>query len=297
MGGAALWFDGIYLDRPLDELKPLYTNSESKFIEIDGMQVHYRDQGQGPTLVVLHGVNSSLHTWEDWVHNLNRDFRIISLDLPGYGLTGPDPQARYRPIDTANFLDHFTDALDLDPFHLAGNSRGGAVAWTFAALYPDKVKRLVLLDSAGLPRDEPRTPLLRIQTIPVVKEFISVVTPKWITAIGVKQVYGDVSLVTDELVDAYHYLMLREGNRVAGSQALAQLYSDYEVIEKLKTLPHKTLILWGDQDNWIAPKYGIRLADMIPNSQRITYSGVGHIPMEEIPEQTANDVRKFLLAQ
>lgn len=290
-----LWVDGIYFDKPVEEMAAVYANDQSQFIDIDGMNVHYRDEGQGPTLILLHGVNSSLHTWEGWVEYLKKDFRIISLDLPGYGLTGPHPQHRYTMEDTAQFLDKFTNAIGVSHFHLAGNSRGGNVAWTFAVLYPEKVDRLVLLDSAGLPRDEPRTLLLAIQTMPVVKDVIQNITPKWVTSLGVSQVYGNDDLISEEKRILYHDLVLREGNREAGSKALEQLYPEERLITKLKTLPHKTLIMWGDQDTWIPLKYGDRLEALIPDSTKIVYPGVGHIPMEEIPEQSAKDARAFFL--
>lgn len=290
-----LWFDGVYFDKPVEEIKSLYTNADSKYVKVDGMEVHYRDQGQGPALILLHGVNASLHTWEGWVKNLKADFRIISLDLPGYGITGADPQHRYTMEDSARFLDNFTNAIGVQRFHLAGNSRGGAVAWAFAVLYPEKVDRLLLLDAAGLPRDESRTLLLAIQTMPVVKDIMQVLTPKWVTAWGVRQVYGNDDLISDEIVTLYHDLYLREGNRKAGSLALEQLRPEDQLINGLKSLPHKTLIMWGDQDSWIAPKYGDRLEAIIPNSKKIVYPGVGHIPMEEIPDQTAKDAREFLL--
>src|SRR5271167_4264795 len=99
---------GIRSDLPAAEVEARYATAPSQFITVDGLRVHYRDRGAGPAVVLLHGSNASLFTWEGWVAALSPEHRVITLDLPGHGLTGPDPEGRYSPSEMAELVDHFT---------------------------------------------------------------------------------------------------------------------------------------------------------------------------------------------
>lgn len=280
-------------DIPVGKLIPKYTNASSRFLDVGGVKVHYRDDGRGEALVLVHGMNSSLHTWEGWTEQLEGSYRVIALDLPGFGLTGPDPKKRYSPAQAAQFLHLFTDALGLEHFNLAGNSRGGAIAWNFAVLYPDEVERLILVDAGGLPREEPIPFLVVLQGLPMVSRLFHHITPRWVIEDGVHQVYGDPSLVTEAQVQRYFDLLLRTGNRRAASEivAVGDLHENLDGLSKLKV---PTLVLWGEKDAWILPKYAERFRQRIPRAEVIRYPALGHIPMEEDPAETAADVRKFL---
>jgi len=293
--GVALYFS-INLDKPLETLKPLYTNASSHFMEIDGMSVHYRDEGVSegaPTMLLVHGSNASLHTWEGWVSELKSQYRVISLDLPGHGLTGPHPNKQYDWPYTAEFLKTFVDKLNLKQFVLAGNSRGGAISWNYAVLYPEDGSHLILIDSAGIPWEEARPFMLQLQATPVINTFIEYITPKWVIANTVRQVYGDTEKVTDEKVQLYFDMTLREGNRHANNYRLSQP-SDYSLLPKLAELKVPTLILWGEKDSWVLPKYAGKLQARIPGAALVMYADLGHVPMEEAPKRTVNDVVEFI---
>ena len=134
---------GFYLYSPdisVLELKKTYANQYSKFIEINGMNVHYRDEGEGQAIVLLHGTGASLHTWDKWTEELKNNFRVIRLDLPAYGLTGPHPENKYSLPDYSSFLNSFVESIGVDNFILSGNSLGGAIAWYYASEYKNKVK-------------------------------------------------------------------------------------------------------------------------------------------------------------
>ena len=291
---SALAYDGVYFDHDPEELKQRYANDESEFIEVNGVTIHFRDQGAGPTLLLLHGVNASLHTWDGWAQALADDFRVISLDLPGHGLTGPDPQRRYTWQETADLVVAFADLLELDQFHLAGNSRGGAIAWHLALDYPDRVHKLILLDSAGLPFEDPVPLALQLQMMPVAKDIASIVTPKWLVRDSVDSVYGNPTGIESSIYQRYHDLLLNQGNRRAASEIMQQTFEQDFRHERLSEINHPTLILWGENDQWIRLKYGERMHALMPNSTFKIYQGIGHVPMEEIPQQTAQDVLQFL---
>ena len=139
-------------DRSLADLKPRWALPPSEFLAIDGMLVHLRDQGprdDPAPIVLLHGTSASLHTWEGWVAALQTKRRVISLDLPGFGLTGPFPDGDYRMSHYSAFLAHVLDQLQVPRAVVAGNSFGGQLAWQFALDHPQRVERLVLVDAAG----------------------------------------------------------------------------------------------------------------------------------------------------
>ena len=290
----ALFLAGYRADIPLTDLKIKYENAESEYVRVFGMPVHYRDEGSGPTLVLLHGTGASLHTWDGWIDTLHRDFRIVRLDLPGFGLTGPDPTDDYTVSRYVDFLQAFADALELDRFHLAGNSLGGRIAWNFALAHPDRVAKLVLIDSAGYPRPAPvnESLVFKLARTPGVNWLFTVMTPRSLTEDSLRQVYGNPNKVTESLVDRYFELSLRPGNREAFVERALDAAHDRDGDHRLIAQP--TLILWGTEDRWIPLADGRGFADDIADSRLIAYPGIGHVPMEEIPGPTARATMTFL---
>ena len=136
-------------DIPREKLLNKYANDASQFIELNGMEVHYRDEGQGFPLVLIHGTASSLHTWDVWTEELKDSLRIIRLDLPAFGLTGPHPSHDYRLDTYASLVDELLIYLGVESCYLAGNSLGGAIARKYAENYPQKAQKLLLIDPGG----------------------------------------------------------------------------------------------------------------------------------------------------
>lgn len=283
-------------DIPLDTLKAKYANGVSKFIEIDGMPVHYRLEGKGEsTLVLIHGTGASLHTWERWTEILKNDFKIVRMDLPAFGLTGPHPQHQYRIEDYVLFIDKLLAQLNIAQCHLAGNSLGGQIAWEYALAHPEKVDKLILLDAGGVPSNRKRPWIFRLAQTPVLNQIVRYVTPRSFFENNLKQVYADHSKITDELITRYYELARREGNREAFiERTKTRSASNFEFISKIK---NPTLIQWGEADTWIPLSAGEQLAEKIPNAKLIVYPKVGHVPMEEAPEMTAKDALAFLKKQ
>ena len=281
---------------PVEKLIPKYTTPESEFLLFGGMKVHYRVTGKGPTLVLLHGVASGLHTWNSWQNRLSNDFTVISLDLPGFSLTGPNPNNDYSVIMYMKLLDALFDKLQIDSCFMAGNSFGGFLTWNYAIFNPVRVKKLILIDAAGfLARPEKGNLGFMLAMNPFTKWITYRITPKSIVKKSVEDVYGDKDKVKSKRVQTYYDLNLRKGNREALSQILINLRDMNDQLSSINRISQPTLIMWGDKDKVILLENAEKFRQAISDSRLIIYPGVGHIPMEEIPGTTANDARIFLI--
>ena len=280
--------------RPLSELTNHYTTDESRFIAVDGLRIHYRDEGSGPVLVLLHGVASSLHTWDGWVAELSQTRRVIRFDLPGFGLTGPAADGNYSLAAYVDFVIDVMDTLGIERFVLAGNSLGGSIAWRTTAAHPQRIEKLILVDSGGYPFEAESMPLaFVISQTPLLNRIMEFTLPRSAVESSVRDVYGDPSRVTPELVDRYFDLSLREGNRGALRERFAQLeYQDQSAL--VQTIQQPTLVIWGAQDRLIPPSIARRFEQDLPNGQLVMFAELGHVPHEEAPTETVAAVTKFL---
>lgn len=279
-------------DIPVEKLKAKYTNEESEFIEIQGMQIHYRDEGEGTPLVLLHGTSASLHTWEAWTQVLKKNYRVLRLDLPAYGLTGPHPQRKYDLNMYLSVLHEFFQKKGIREFYLGGNSFGGLLAWEYALAYPQEVQKMILVDASAYPSKRKSPWVFRLAKIPMLNQIVRYVTPKFFFRNNLEQVYGNDAKITDELLNRYYELGLRDGNRQAFIDRIQHISKNHH--EQIKNIQTPTLILWGEKDTWIPLENGQKLDADLPNSKLIVYPGLGHVPMEEDPETTVKDVADFL---
>jgi pimeloyl-ACP methyl ester carboxylesterase len=283
-------------DRSVEQLKPRWADAPSQFLPVLGMQVHLRDEGPRSDpmpIVLLHGTSASLHTWQGWVRALKTERRVITVDMPGFGLTGPAPDADYRIEAYVRFVLAVMDKLGIQRFVLGGNSLGGQVAWQTAAAAPARVDRLILVDAAGYPFQSTSVPLgFRIARMPGVKRLMEYTLPYALVQASVRNVYGDAGKVTPELVERYFELTLREGNRRALAQRFTQL--NFQGYEKIKSIKLPTLILWGGQDRLIPPENAASFQRDIAGSQLVIFETLGHVPHEEDPAVTVDAMRRFL---
>ena len=289
-------------DRPVQTLVARWAPAPpSDFIDVKGQLVHLRDEGpraDATPIVLLHGTGASLHTWEGWVAVLKKTRRVVTLDLPGFGLTGPFT-GQYAPDDyrgdtVARFVLDVMDALKIERAVIGGNSLGGEVAWRAVTLAPQRFERLILADASGYGLAPEGVPLgFRVAALPVVNRIAEHLLPRAVVAGSVRSVYGDPSHVTDALVDRYFELTLREGNRRAMSLRLNQLEAGAHV-DRLKTLALPTLILWGGRDRLIPPAVAQQFARDIRGAQVVVFDGLGHVPQEEDPARTVQAVVEFL---
>ncbi len=282
----------VRFDIPVDKLKTKYANESSRFVSIAGLSVHYRDEGKGFPVVLLHGAASSLQTWDGWVKELSPHYRVIRLDLPGYGLTGPNAEKDYSMHWYVNFLYAFMKELNIKSCYLAGNSLGGHIAAEFAYGHKGLVRKLILIDSGGYPLDESGILAVRMARTPVLRPLVRYATPRFFVAMNIRQVYGMKARLSNDVIDRYYELLLREGNRETFIAMENGKSEDSSAHIKALCLP--TLILWGDRDKIIPVRFAELFHRDIPGSRLIVYEGVGHVPHEEIPEKTAADVSSFL---
>jgi pimeloyl-ACP methyl ester carboxylesterase len=253
--------------------------------------VHYRDEGTGPPLVLLHGTASSLHTWNAWTAALSAHHRTIRMDLPGFGLTGPNHSGDYSIGSYVAFLEAFRQALGLTRFALAGNSLGGQIAWSYAVAHPERVSELILVDSAGFPIEKPAL-AFTLARVPLLSALLAGMDPRHMVRKTLREAYGDPSRVTPELVERYRLLTLREGNREAFVARANAARTDRSA--DLSSLRVPTLVLWGREDRLIPVSHASRFVEAIPGAELVLYEKVGHVPMEEIGERSAADVERFL---
>tara|TARA_B100000809_G_C15071640_1_gene506257 strand:+ start:30 stop:971 length:942 start_codon:yes stop_codon:yes gene_type:complete len=287
----------VYADISVEDLKKEYANEYSKFIEINELQVHYRDEGKGFPIVLLHGTASSLHTWDDWTKELAKNYRVIRMDLPAFGITGPNKNADYSIKAYTTFLHQFLMKINVDRFYLAGNSLGGNIAWNYTAEHPEKIKKLILVDASGLPTNKPQPAIFKMAKMPILSALFLYITPKFFIKKNMKEVYGDENKITDSLITRYHKMALRVGNRQA---FIDRAKIDFKLgakvnLDKLKSIKTPTLLIWGAKDSWIPLNNGKRMDLLLVNSKLVVLENAGHVPMEENPAESLGILKSFLI--
>lgn len=285
-------------DLPLAQLKERWATAPSQFIELQGMSVHVRDEGprdDPQPLVLLHGTSASLHTWDGWAAALSSRHRVIRIDLPGFGLTGPFADGDYRMPHYTAFIVALLDSLKVRQVVLAGNSLGGQIAWETALAYPQRVSRLILVDAAGFPLNSTSVPIgFRIARIPELAPLVSKLLPRQMIEASVRNVYGDPQRVTPQLVDRYYELTLRPGNREALVQRFSQRDDPTLNQARISRIGIPTLIIWGGRDRLIPPANAELFNAAIKGSQVAMFDTLGHVPQEEDAASTVAVVEAFL---
>ena len=287
-------------DIPVEKLKIKYCTNASQFMPLMGMQVHYRDEGpvkDTTPLVLIHGTSSSLNTWDSLtsilLSNAYSNKRVIRMDMPGFGLTGPSPENVYSFDYFSRFLDSFLNKLQVKSCMLAGNSLGGGIAWHYTLAHPEKVKKLILIDATGYPRKNEKGSLgFKIASIPVLNNLLLFVTPKVLVKKSLETVFYNKSYITETTITRYHDLLLSKGNRRAALSLFQNpLQQNAEAIININT---PTLILWGEQDQLISVDNAYLFQKDIKGSVLEVYKSVGHIPMEEVPSLMATSIKHFI---
>ncbi|WP_272149239.1 alpha/beta fold hydrolase [Tenacibaculum aiptasiae] len=303
-------------DLTKEELADRYINSTSKFIKLsNGAEMHYRDNGtlNKHVIVMIHGGFGSLHNWEGWVENLKKEYRVISMDLLGHGLTGAYPSNIYTRHSQRDAIHELLNILNIKKYILEGNSFGGGIALEMALKYPEEVKGLILVDSEGIPNSEngydasqftnekPITPDEREYTK---LSFLERMGSKFIgSSIIKKQLESMIfnkNLINDDFVDFYGRILRYKGNREAQilmfRQELHLVVSGHkmDLLPRLKEIRCPTLVMAGENDTLVPVSVSEKFNNEIKVSELRIIPNTGHMPMIEKPNETVKIVKHFL---
>ncbi|GAB5347937.1 alpha/beta fold hydrolase [Alteriqipengyuania sp. 357] len=289
------------------QMRAKYGGEPSQFVEIgDGVTVHLRDEGprDAPAIMLLHGSNADLHTWQPWVDALKADYRVIRFDQIGHGLTGPDPADDYSQGSFVEDIDEVANTLGLGRFALGGNSMGGGHAVAYALAHPERLDGLVLVDAGGAP-DVARTQKdedgdkgggnigFVIARTPVLNRIVNYITPRSLVEQSLRGSVSNQAIVTDAAVDRYWELLRFPGNRNATRIRFSGERHSFSA-EQVEAIAVPTLILWGEEDRLIPVEAGLWYDTHLPDSRLVVYSGIGHLPHEEAARRSAAYVRQWL---
>lgn len=280
-------------DLPRAELEARYLRSPADLVEIAGTRLHLRDEGprEAPALLFLHGFGSSLQTWDDWADDFARDHRVLRLDLPGSGLSPPDPSGDYTDARTVAILLALLDARGIASVTPIGNSIGGRIAWTFAARHPERTAMLVLISpdgfaSPGFDYDKPPEVGLAVQ-------LMRWLLPRALLRASLAPAYADPRAMTEARVTRYHELMRGPGTREAMIARMAQTVRS-DPVPQLQRIQAPTLLLWGEQDALIPFANAADYLRALPHARLVALPGIGHLPQEEAPARALVPLRSFL---
>jgi len=293
----ALFGAGWYLynpDQPRGTLERRWAPAPSQFVEVAGVRLHIRDTGprDGPAVLLIHGFGSSLHTWEVWASLLENRFRVVALDLPGFGLTGPDPTGDYSDERSVAVLVALLDRLGIGQAAVVGSSMGGRIAWRFAAAEPARVSKLVLMAPDGFAsfgREYGRAP----ERLPWLMRLLPYTAPKPLLERTMRNAYAVPGTLTDAVVERYHAMLLAPGvRRAILDRVLQTRILQHEPI--LATISEPVLLFWGERDGAVPATHATDYERALPDARIVILPGIGHVPMEEAPEASARVLRAFL---
>jgi pimeloyl-ACP methyl ester carboxylesterase len=290
VGAALAW---LYTpDKGRADLEAKYAGPPSRFIEVAGIRLHLRDTGpkSASALIFLHGFGSSLQTWDDWAHNLEADHRVIRYDLPGFGLTGADPTGDYSDRRSIAVLLALMDLLGVQRASVVGNSMGGRIAWTFAALNPNRIDKLALISPDGFA--SPGLEYGVTSKAPLMMRALPYVLPSFMLRDSLAPAFANADVITDALFSRYRDMMLAPGVRKAIVDRMNQMVL-VDPVPLLKSIKAPILLMWGENDGMIPFANSADYLRALPNATLAALPGVGHIPQEEAPTTVAI-VRKFL---
>jgi pimeloyl-ACP methyl ester carboxylesterase len=304
--GVAGYFALKRPDIPYATLAAQYETPASRYVDLPGgVRMHYRDEGlQTPgaqTVLLIHGFSASLQTWELWQPHLADQFRLVTLDLPGHGLTSA-PAGYQASIEAyRDIVAAFAASQGLERFALVGSSMGGNVAWEYALAHPEQVEALVLVDASGWPDERAAQAeealVFKLLRNPIAAPLLRDLDNTQLTRQGLLSAFPErADLVDDAMVSRYVDLSRAPGHR----EILVQLSLGFSeragaTPERLGQLGMPVLVMSGDIDNLVPVEHARQFHAAIPQSELIVYEGIGHVPQEEIPEESAQDTMRFLL--
>ena len=280
-------------DRSQRKLETRYWNSDTHYVEVGGTSLRIRDTGppHAPAILLLHGFGSSLETWEPWAQSLDKSYRVVRFDLPGCGLSEPDRSGKYDDARSLDLIKDLLDQLGIENAALIGNSMGGRIAWQFAAAFPGRTKKLVLISPDGFA--SPGFEYGKPPKVPAVLGLMKYFLPRALMRANLAPAYGDPTHLSDSVVDRYYDLLLAPGSRGAMLDRMHQSVIE-DPIPVLSRITTPTLLLWGEQDRLIPYSNSADYLRALPNAKLISFPKLGHVPHEEAPAESILPVEQFL---
>jgi pimeloyl-ACP methyl ester carboxylesterase len=285
----------VYRDIPVEVMERKYGHPASRYVEIDGVRMHYVDEGSGPPVLLLHAHYSSLRMWEPWARAMKSTHRVVRLDLPSHGLTRPDPSGDYSLARGVHLIERFVERLGLERFVIAGASLGGTHALHFTAKHPERIERLILANPGVLEgRDQRRR--MDAPGAGLIFTLLEYVTPRSLAELILSSGFADRSKVPPALVDEWHEFWLMEDQREAEIARILQYRpGDVEAVVREVRVP--VLLMWGEANPIAKFEQAAELRGMLvnaPSVQLVSYPGVGHMLTYEAPEQSARDALRYV---
>ena len=284
---------------PLDQARRDYAAANSKFIDVEGIEVHYREDGQGPAILLVHGTLGDTADWDGWAKELSKDYRVIRFDLPGFGLTGEIANENYSIDRSLSLIDAFMDQLGEERFAIAGISYGGIVTFRYAATRSDRITAMVLVNSAGIQAGKtlkPEKPKEKVKTIPRPNLFTSPIVLKKDIELFYRGYINDDKARTPEFVQRKLDFMNIIGRDVIADKARA-LYERGNPQRVLKHVKAPVAVLWGLGNKALDTETADAFIEAMPNacsSKLITFESGGHYINVEKPKATALAAKAFL---
>ena len=280
-------------DQDLTSLQARYLAAPGDLVEVDGTRVHLRDSGpkDAPAVIMIHGFGGSLHSWEPWAQALSVNHRVIRFDLPGSGLSAPDPSGNYSDARSMQLLLALMDRQGIARASIVGHSIGGRIAWTYAATHPERVDKLVLVAPDGFA--SPGFEYGRAPEVPLTVELMRYVLPKPLLRMSLEPAYANPSFLSDALTTRYHDLMLAPGSRDALIARMRQT-TLVDPLPLLQRIQAPTLLVWGEADAMIPVANSADYLKALANVTLVSLPGVGHLPQEEAAAKSLPAVRDFL---
>ena len=294
---ATLFFAALYLwtpDKSKSELEKIYSSPKNAYVNALGVNIHYQDTGPSKNpipILFLHGFGASLQTWDTWSQSLSNEYRVISVDLPGFGLTGEDPSGIYTDERSVEVLEAFLKALQISKVALVGNSMGGKFAWQFTARYPNQVAKLVLISPDGYA--SPGIEYGKKTEIPAIAQLYRYFFSKTFLAMNLEPAYANPKTLNDNLVNRYYDLMLAPGVRGAILARMQQTVLK-DPVPSLANIQVPTLLIWGEKDAFIPISNSNDYLKVMPNVKRVSLPNIGHLPQEEQPTIGLAALKEFL---
>ena len=281
-------------DKSKAELEKIYGSPKNAYVSALGVNLHYQDTGPSKNaipILFLHGFGASLQTWDSWAQALSEDYRVISVDLPGFGLTGEDPSGIYTDQRSVEVLEAFLKELNIPKVVLVGNSMGGKLAWQFTARYPNQVSKLVLISPDGYA--SPGIQYGKKPDVPAIADLYRYFFSKTFLVMNLKPAYADPNTLNDALVNRYYDLMLAPGVRGAILGRMQQTVLQ-DPVPSLSSIQVPTLLIWGEKDAFIPISNSNDYLKVMPNAKRVSLPNIGHLPQEEQPSIGLAALKEFL---